>query len=205
MSDLQIYGTAPSRAFRTLWMAEELGLAYTHHPVNTRGGTRTPEFLALNPNGHVPVIQDGALVLCESMAINLYLARKHGKRLWPDNLADEGRAYQWTFWAVNELEGLLIEVLLNRLLLAPDKRDEAAAIRAIEEMQKPLAVLESALATSDYLLGPAFTVADLNVASVLSWARVGKVDLSAYAKVTAWLRQCFARPASRKVAEMARS
>ena len=74
-----------------------------------------------------------------------------------------------------------------------------------KERDLALAVLESALATSDYLLGPAFPVADLNVASVLSWARFGKVDLSAYAKVTAWLRQCFARPASRKVAEMARS
>ena len=96
-------------------------------------------------------------------------------------------------------------MLRNRILLPADQRDEAAAQGAIEKLQKPFAVLEGVLQKSEYLLGPSFTVADLNVASVLSWARVGKVDLSAYAKVTAWLRQCFARPASRKVAEMARS
>ena len=76
---LKIYGVARSRAFRTLWMAKELGLDYEHIKVDfATGETRRPEHLALNPNGHVPVIDDDGFILWESMAINLYLAKKYG-------------------------------------------------------------------------------------------------------------------------------
>jgi len=74
---LKIYGTAMSRASRALWAAEELGLKYEHVPVGfADGGTRKPEYLKINPNGHVPALEDGAVTLCESIAINLYLAEK---------------------------------------------------------------------------------------------------------------------------------
>jgi len=76
---LKIYGVARSRAFRVLWMARELGLDYEHVKVDFASGeTREPGFLALNPNGHVPVIDDAGFILWESMAINLYLAKKYG-------------------------------------------------------------------------------------------------------------------------------
>lgn len=75
---LKIYGVARSRTFRTLWMAKELGLDYEHLTVDfATGETRTPAHLALNPNGHIPVIDDDGFVLWESMAINLYLAKKY--------------------------------------------------------------------------------------------------------------------------------
>ncbi len=78
---LRIYGVARTRAFRALWIAEELGLAYEHVPVEIGdAGARTPEFLALNPNGRLPVIADGDFVLSESLAITLYLAKKHSLR-----------------------------------------------------------------------------------------------------------------------------
>ena len=88
---LTIYGIAASRAVRPLWAATELGLAFEHVPTPyQKGGTRTPEFLALNPNGHIPVLVDrrpeGEVVLWESMACTLYLARHHGKGMaatWP--------------------------------------------------------------------------------------------------------------------------
>ena len=92
---LEIYGVARSRAFRTLWMAGELGLDYRLITVDfADGGTRRPEFLAINPNGHVPVIDDDGFRLWESMAINLYLAKKYGgdSRLYPQRLEDEARA-----------------------------------------------------------------------------------------------------------------
>jgi len=76
---IKLYGIPASRAFRPLWMLEELGLAYENVPVNfADGGTRSAEFLTLNPNGHIPVLVDGEVVLWESMAISLYLARKYG-------------------------------------------------------------------------------------------------------------------------------
>ena len=92
---LEIYGVARSRAFRTLWMAGELGLDYRLIKVDfADGGTRRPEFLAINPNGHVPVIDDDGFRLWESMAINLYLAKKYGgdSGLYPQRLEDEARA-----------------------------------------------------------------------------------------------------------------
>ena len=69
---LAIYGTTASRAARPLWVAEELHLVYAHIPLDyLDGGTRTPEFLALNPNGHIPVVDDGGVVVWESMACAL--------------------------------------------------------------------------------------------------------------------------------------
>src|ERR1700743_3520934 len=77
---LRIYGSARSRGLRTLWMVGELGLEYEHLDYAARcPQTRTPEYLAMNPNGAVPTIDDDGFVLSESMAINFYLAKKHGK------------------------------------------------------------------------------------------------------------------------------
>ena len=100
---IKLYGVNDTRAFRNRWMLEELGLEYKLVPV-TEHGTRTPEFLAINPNGHVPVLVDGELKLVESMAINLYLAMRYGGGLWPDSLDDQARAVQWSFWVMLEVE-----------------------------------------------------------------------------------------------------
>ena len=78
MSGLRIYGIARTRAFRALWMANELGLDYEHLPIEIgTGGARSPGFLAINPNGRLPFIVDSGFVLFESLAITLYLAKKH--------------------------------------------------------------------------------------------------------------------------------
>jgi glutathione S-transferase len=203
---LEIYGVARSRAFRTLWMAGELGLDYRLIKVDfADGGTRRPEFLAINPNGHVPVIDDDGFRLWESMAINLYLAKKYGgdSRLYPQRLEDEARAWQWSFWGMTEVERPALTVLLSRI--GPeDRRDAAAAEAAERQLAAPLAVLDAALAASAYLLGQRFSVADLNVASILSWARQARVDLSPFAKAEAWLKACHDRQAARAARELQR-
>jgi len=126
---LKIYGVARSRAFRTLWMAKELGLDYEHINVDfATGETRTPAHLARNPNGHIPVIDEDGFVLWESMAINLYLAKKHSLgRLYPRRLEDEARAWQWSFWGMTEVERPVLTALFNRAILPEDERDAAAA------------------------------------------------------------------------------
>ena len=194
---LTIYGISGSRAIRTLWAAEELGLAYTHEPVDFSGGSRTPEFLKINPNGHIPAIDDDGVVIWESLACNLYLARKHGGGLWPDNIADEGRALQWSFWAMTEAEKPLLTLLLDKFM-PEGGPSEAEVAAAREEVNAPLAVLNDALAGRDYLLGGNFTIADLNVASVLLWAMMAGVDLSACPNLSAWLERCAGRPALRR-------
>jgi len=194
---LTIYGQTASRTSRVLWCAKELGLAYEQIPVNQRvGETRTPEHLKLNPNGHIPVIKDGDLVLWESLAINLYLVKKHGGPLAPKTIEDEGRALMWSMWALTEVEphgGLMLQHTVN---LPEDKRNPALVANAREALKAPLAVLEGALSKSAYLLGPAFTIADLNVASVVSTLPRVKYDFTPYPKVSAWLKQCTQRPAA---------
>src|SRR5213593_700068 len=184
---IKLYGVPQSRAMRALWMLEELGLPYEHVKVNfATGDTRKPEYLRINPNGHIPALQDGDLIIWESMAINLYLARRYDKGLWPKTVEGEGRAFQWSLWAMTELEEPLLTALLHRMFLPEAERDPKKADDAAERFKKPLAVLEGALAGKAYLLGDAFTVADLNVASVMSWAPLAGLDLGGAPNAQAW-------------------
>jgi glutathione S-transferase len=203
---LKIYGVARSRAARVLWMAKELGLDYEHIKVDfANGETRRPEHLALNPNGHIPVIDDGGVVLWESMAINLYLAKKYGSGgLYPARLEDEARAWQWSFWGMTEVERPVLTAMFNRAILPEAQRDAAAADAAEKTLAQPLGVLDGALARSAYLLGDNFTVADLNVASILAWARPAQIDMAPFPKVAEWLKKCAERPAARAVRQMQR-
>ena len=204
---LKIYGIPRSRAFRTLWMAKELGLEYENIALNPMSGTetRTPEFLAINPNGHVPAVDDDGFVLWESMAINLYLAKKHATgSLYPIRSEDEARAWQWSFWGMTEVERPVLTAMFNRALLPEDKRDAALADQSERELGRPLMVLDQAVANSPYLLGEHFTVADLNVASILAWARPARVDLSHLPKAADWLKRCAERPAARAARELQR-
>src|SRR5437867_8344485 len=124
---LKIYGIARSRAFRVLWMAKELGVEYEHIPT-ALADTRSPEYLAINPNGHIPAIDDDGFILWESMAINLYLAKKHSVgELYPTRLEDEVRAWQWSFWGMTEVEPPVHTALMNRAVYPEEKRDAAAA------------------------------------------------------------------------------
>jgi glutathione S-transferase len=203
---LKIYGVARSRAFRTLWMVKELGLDYEHIKVDTATGeTRTPAHLALNPNGHIPVIDDDGFVLWESMAINLYLAKKYSAgALYPTGPEHEARAWQWSFWGMTEIERPLLTALFNRAILPEDNRDAAAAEAAEKTLAQPLRVLDGALGCSAYLLGDDFTVADLNVASILSWARPAQIDMAPFPKAAEWLKKCAERPAARAARQLQR-
>jgi len=203
---LKIYGVARSRAFRILWMAKELGLDYEHVKVDFASGeTRESGFLALNPNGQVPVIYDDGFILWESMAINLYLAKKYGVGgLYPSRLEDEARAWQWSFWGMTEVERPVLTAMMNRAVYPEEKRDKAAADAAEQALAQPLKVLDGALGRSPNLLGESFTVADLNVASILAWARPAQIDMSAVPKVAEWLKNCAERPAARAARQMQR-
>ncbi len=201
MSKLKIYGVAGSRAYRTLWMVNELGLEYENMPIHfADGSAKTPEYLAINPNGRIPAIDDNGLKLWESMAINLYLARKHDKGLWPKTIEGEAQAIQWSFWVMTEVEKPTLAVLFHKVFLPEGQRDPKAAEDGEQQLQRPLKVLDQALAKTGYLVGSSFTVADLNVASVLSWARIARMDLSAYPHVDKWLTATLRRPAAVKAA-----
>ena len=193
---IKLYGVPRSRTMRALWMLEELQVPYENIPVSFLGDSRKPEYLKINPNGHIPALQDGDLTLFESLAINLYLARKYDKGLWPKTTEGEAKAFQWSIWAMTELEEPLLTALMHRVFLPAEQRDAKKADDAAERVKTPLKVLDGQL-TGDYLAGKDFTVADLNVASVLSLGLAAKFDFGAYPNVQQWLSRCVSRPAAR--------
>ncbi|WP_454733077.1 MULTISPECIES: glutathione S-transferase family protein [Cupriavidus] len=195
---LKIYGIAASRAIRPLWAAEELGLPYEHVPLHYASPeAKAPAYLAINPNGMVPAIDDDGLVLYESLAITLYLARRHaGRVLWDGTARQDALILQWTLWAATMVEPLTTQLAQHTRLLPPAQRDPAQAVAALAALRKPLAVLDAHCARQPYLLGDSFTVADLNLAAVLH--RLADLDAADLANVAAWHQRCVARPAAQR-------
>lgn len=194
---MKLYGAMASRAHRVVWMLRELGLEFEHEQTNfLDGSTRRPEFLAINPNGRVPVLVDDGFVIYESLAINLYLAQKHRGPLAPASLQESALSTQWSFWVITEVEKPLLFASANRKLFAEGQRDEEQAQMAIEKLHRPFKVLEAHLADREWLLGDRFTVADLNVATVMDLAPQCGIALDAWPRMQQWHQRCLARPAA---------
>jgi glutathione S-transferase len=199
---LTLYGVYRSRASRNIWLANELGIPFKQVPIIQHYRlkepipadvvhTKSPEFLKVNPNGHIPSMDDDGLVLHESLAINLYLAKKHGGALAPANVAEDGEMGMWSLWAVTEVEAQALSIAQN-----------GATDAALAALRGPFAVLEKALAKTGYLVGGRFTVADVNVAEIVRYAQGATSLFDAAPKVKAWYAACVGRPAYRKMWEM---
>ncbi len=196
---ITIYGVATSRALRPLWLLEEIGLEYKHIPLDFRGDDLdTDEYRAINPNGRIPAMVDGDLILFESMAINLYIAEKYDNHLFPKDAANQARTNMWSYWVMTEVEHSLLTVLLHSRVIPEEKRDPTRVERNITSLEKPFTVLDQALGNSEYLLGNDFTVADLNVAAVMSWCRPARLKMDQWPNVKVWLEKCVKRPACKK-------
>ena len=198
---LTVYGQSGSRAIRALWMAEELGVDFEHVPTKFADESKEPDFLKVNPNGRVPAIDDNGFIVWESMAVNLYLAKKYGGDLGPKDLQEDAAATQWSFWVMTEIEKPLLQALFHTLGLFDMEKDPEAAAACLAELDRPLAVLNAELATKDYLIGGRFMVADLNVSSVLTFASMVGEDLSKWPAVQAWFGRCTDREALARARE----
>jgi glutathione S-transferase len=211
MADLTLYGSIEgSRSWWVAWICRELGIGYQNQ--HTEGYLdpfwKTPEYLAINPNGLMPSIEDGDFVLWESMAINLYLARKYGSAsLRLAALEQEALAWQWSFWAMTRLEVPFLVVAASNNNFAPGSELEQYFLKHVpmwtpHEVERsrsvlvgPLDVLNKTLSTSPYLLGQDFSVADLNVAMVMSRNLFAKVNLFGRPHLRDWLHRCWSREA----------
>ncbi len=194
MAKPTLYGISGSRAFRSIWAAEEIGLDYEHVPTSFQGDAQQPEYKAVNPNARIPALVDGDLKLFESMAINLYLAKRYGKGLLPDDIESEARTWQWTVWGISEIEPLQMQIVIQKLFMPEDKRDARVIERATSGLARPLQVLDDVLADQPYLLGDSFTLADLNLAGVMDLFNMIQLDVSSWPNVRHWLDACYARP-----------
>jgi len=198
---LTVYGSPKSRTLRTLWMVGELGLTYDHKDFLPRSpGTKTPEYRALNPNGRVPTIDDDGFILSESMAINFYLAKKHGSALYPKDAKHEALALQWSLWETDRLDRQLVNYVRHSTELPEAERKKEVADASWKEVAESFDVLEIALSKSEWLAGPSFSVGDLNVASALY--RALSLDTSKWPHVKAWLDRCWERPAAKRARAM---
>jgi glutathione S-transferase len=194
---ITLFGSMASRAHRVVWMLKELDVPFEHVPTSFQdGSTRAPAFLAVNPNGRVPALDDDGFRLFESLAINLYLARKHGGPLAPADLHEDALATQWSFWVLTEVEKPLLFAAANRSLFHADQRVEDEAQMALAKLDRPFKVLNAHLASRAHLLGERFTVADLNVATVMDLAPQCGISLEPWPQVAEWHQRCLARPAA---------
>jgi glutathione S-transferase len=187
-------------------MAKELGLAYEQVPViqyyrlpnPTAAGvplnTQSPEFLGVNPNGLVPTVDDDGFVLNESLAITLYLARKHGGPLAPKDVREEGQMMMWSLWAATECEGHALRAMQN----APSvkTRDSAVYDASVAALKPKFGVLDKALHDGGgHLVGNRFTVADLNVSEIIRYAQAAPELFVDAPNVQSWITACQSRPA----------
>jgi glutathione S-transferase len=195
MSKITLYGVTASRTFRVVWMLNELGVSYEHNTIHyTDPALKASPFIDKNPNGRIPIVEVDGFAMFESLAINQYLAEKFGKDIAAANAEERAAVSQWTLWAATSVETDLGNWAYHTMFLPEAERKPDVAKQALENVQKPLAILNGVLAKREYLVGDRFTVADLNVAAVCY--RALGLDMPDKPYFKAWLTKCWSRPAA---------
>lgn len=194
---ITVYGQFASSARRCLWVLEELGKDYEHVEYKQTGQEiKTPQFLKLNPAGKIPVITDGAFTISESLAINMYLARKYGLgQLWPENEQQQALVIQWSFFAVAEIESQALAILIQKFFTSDEERNTSIIATATTKLHAGLAPVDRLLSAQPHLLGQDFSLADLNLASICTMLIRCEVDLNDFPSFAEWLHMCVSRPA----------
>ena len=186
---------------KVVWCADELGLGYTRHDVGGRfGGVDTPRYLAMNPNGLVPTIDDDGFVLNESNAIVRYLAAKAGDTaLWPDALHARADVDRWMEFQSTEFTPATRDAFWQLVRTAPEARDAGVIEASRQKSEKRAAVLDSQLRGRRYLCGDGFTLADLvNGCTAHRWLNL-PLAREPRPGLERWYAEISSRPASRQV------
>ena len=183
---------------KVVWAAEELGLPYQRHEAGMAFGVvDTPEYRAMNPNGLVPVIRDGDLVLWESNAIVRYLCARHGAgSLWPADPAVRASSDKWMDWQTSAFYPAYAPAFMNLVRTPPEKRDMAAVEASRAKTGALTALLDAHLAGRDFLGDGGFGIGDLALGPAMDrWMRM-PVAREPRPHLEAWWRRVTARPAA---------
>jgi len=200
---LTVWGRADSSNVQAvMWGIAELGLPCTRLDVGHRfGGNDTPEFLAMNPNGTVPVLRDGdGPAIWESAAVLRYLASRYGTDpFWPEDPAARAPVDQWAEWAkLNVAQAFTGPVFWRVVRTAPAKRDPAAIRAGVSALEAKLAIAEPRLAAHPYLVGDEMTLADILFGHVLYRYYDIEIDRAEFPALAAYYARLTERPAYRE-------
>ncbi|NRB39465.1 MAG: glutathione S-transferase family protein [Pseudomonadales bacterium] len=194
---ITVYGYPKTRATRITWLLEELQQDYQFKRVNfAKGENRSAEFLAINPAGKVPAMQDDNLLMTESGAIVTYLADKYaaGTLIPAAGTNQRGRYEQWSYFSVCELEQGLWSIGKHKFALPEEQRVPDMINTGAWEFQKALALLSKGLGEQDYILGEQFSAVDILLVMTLHWALAFKQPIEAD-NVKAYYQRVINRPA----------
>ncbi|HWB51766.1 MAG TPA: glutathione S-transferase family protein [Stellaceae bacterium] len=194
---MKLYEFAPTRSIRVRWTLQELGVPFEAVSVNLPiGEQRQPAFLALNPAGKVPVLQDGEITLTESVAIVLYLAEKYPEKGFaPAGLGARAELVRWLLFTVTELEQPLWRITRHSVLYPEEKRLPAEIALAREDFRDMAGVLDRHMVDREFVVGDSVTVADFVLAYTLDWAQL--VDLlGEFPRLEGYMLRMYDRPAA---------
>lgn len=199
---LKIWGRLSSvNVQKVVWCADELGLAYERVDVGGKfGGNDTPEYLAMNPNGLVPVLEEDGFVLYESNAIVRYLAAcDPAARLWPRDLRERADVDRWMEWQSTSYTQAMTAIFWQ-LIRTPEAQRDAKAIEASRQKCERLTrILDAHLERREWLAAGRFSTADIVVGcAVHRWLHL-PIDHAPCPNVRRWYETLKARPASRQV------
>lgn len=167
---ITVWGGQISRSIRVVWVLEEMGLPYRVRQVDMLAAEQDPEFLAVNPANYIPAIQDGDVVMVESVAIMEYLMGRYGPTPLAPECHDPGFPAYQQFLHLGEagLATLMMPVIVSRFLAPEAERENWGANWALQSFQKRLKLVSERLAASPYMAGNAFTAADISVTYALN-------------------------------------
>ena len=199
---LKIWGRLTSvNVQKVVWCADELGLAYERVDVGGKfGGNKTPQYLAMNPNGLVPVIEEDGLVLYESNAIVRYLAARDSPgKLWPDDLRKRADADRWMEWQSTSLTPAMRDVFWQLVRTPEAERDLAIVEKSRAESERMVAILDAHLAHHRYMTDHGFTTADIVIGCAAHrWLNM-PVKREPRPNVERWYGEIRSRPGARQV------
>jgi len=192
---MKLYEFPPTRSIRARWTLQELGVDFQPITVNLlKGEHRSPQFLAINPAGKVPVLEDGGRVVTESVAIVLYLAEKYpDRKLIPSDPGEREELFRWLMFAVTELEGPLWRITRNTRLYPEAERQPTDVAIASREFKEMAAVLERHMDGREFVAGQRVSVADFVIAYTLDWGTVVEL-LGECPRLLAYVERMYARP-----------
>ena len=198
---LRIYGRIDSaNVQKVLWACAEMGVAYDRIDMGMQyGGNDTPEYLAMNPNGRVPTIDDDGFILWESNAIVRYLSAKHDSGgLYPPDQRVRADAERWMDWQLGTLAPAFTPMFLGLVRMSESERDENAIEKSRAETARLFGFMDQRLAGRRYLVADTLTIADIPFAGfVYRWFEMD-VERPSMPAFEAWYERLCARDAFRE-------